>query len=74
MDVFSSLGEKIGKVSEVELVGSKNEIKLIYVKTEGKELVVPKGFVDKIEHGIFLNIRKNDLEVYNAGEKTNDEE
>src|SRR3989344_578240 len=70
MDVFSSLGEKIGKVYDVELVGNKNEIKLIHVKTEGKELVVPKGFVDRIGHGVFLNIRKNELEIYNESEKT----
>jgi len=74
MDVFSSLGEKIGKVSDVELVGNKNEIKTIHVKTEGKDFIVPRNFVDKIEHGVFLNIKKSELEIYNESKRKIEEE
>ncbi len=74
MDVFSSLGEKVGKVSDVELVGNKNEIKSIHVKAEGKDIIVPRNFVDKVEHGVFLNIKKNELEIYNEGKRKIDED
>ncbi len=69
MDVFSSVGEKIGRVTDIELAGNKNEIRSIRVKTPGRDTIIPATFVDRIGYGIFLNIRREELENYNESIK-----
>ena len=69
MDVFSSIGERIGRVSDIELAGNKNEIKSIRVKTLGRDMTIQAGFIDRVGYGIFLNIRREELESYNESIK-----
>ena len=61
MNVFSRMGENIGKVTDVELIGYRNEIKAIHVKYDGKDALIPLSFIVKIGEGVFLNVSKEEL-------------
>ncbi len=61
MNVFSRLGENLGKVTNVELIGYKNEIKAIQIKHEGKNVLIPLNYIVKIGEGVFLNVSKEEL-------------
>ena len=67
MSVFSRMGENIGKVTDVELIGYKNEIKAIHVKQEGKDILIPSSLIVKIGEGVFLNVAKDELTNFIEG-------
>ena len=60
-------GSVFGKVSEVDLFGGKNKLKAINVSTSsgsrmlGKEIIIENELIDRIGHGVFLNVSKSEL-------------
>ena len=67
MNVFSKIGETIGKVSDVELIGYKNEIKAIHVKANGKDALIPLSFIERVGEGVFLSVSKLELDNFLKG-------
>ena len=66
MSVFDNIGEKIGKVSEIEVYGFKNKIKKIYVRRGIKRrLEIPYQFIETIGYNIILSVNKKTLLEYN---------
>ena len=61
--VFDKNGKLIGKVSDIELIGSQNKIKNIIVKRGllGKKLKIPSEFIDVVGENIILNKTKESL-------------
>ena len=63
MSVFDKLGKLVGKVNNVELEGSTNKIKNIYVKPGifRKSLEIPRRMIQTIKYNIILNAEKSVL-------------
>ena len=73
LEVFSELGESLGKVSGIELEGIKNDIKVIYVRKGlfTKETQIPMSFVDKIGFSVLLKVKKDQVEDFNKSLEVN---
>src|SRR3989344_4969147 len=67
MIVFDKIGEKIGRVSELELFGERNKIKKLYIKRGimGGKLEIPYHFIDIIGYNVILTVKKKRLLNYN---------
>ena len=63
MSVFDKLGKLVGKVNNVELEGSTNKIKNIYVKPGifRKSIEIPRRMIQTIKYNIILNVDKSVL-------------
>ena len=63
MSVFDKLGKLVGKVNKVELEGSTNKIKNIYVKPGifRKSIEIPRRMIQTIKYNIILNVDKSVL-------------
>ena len=63
MSVFDKFGKLVGKVNKVELEGSTNKIKNIYVKPGifRKSLEIPRRMIQTIKYNIILNAEKSVL-------------
>lgn len=63
MFVFDKHGKKIGKVTSIDLHGSKNKIKRIYVKPNlfQDKISIPINYIKSTEENVLLNVSKSHL-------------
>ena len=65
--VFDKDGKKVGTVSSIDLYGSKNKLKNIYVRpysflfSFGEKIVISEDYIDTIGDNVILNVTVNQL-------------
>ena len=69
--VFDRVGAKIGKVSQVELKGNKNQIQKLIVRLGVKRKIgIPLTFVETMDRNVILGISKEQLLDYVKQQKS----
>ena len=65
MKVFDKIGEELGKVYKIELVGNKNQLKKIYVKKGWfifkNTLEISPDLIETMGHNIILSVEKSKI-------------
>lgn len=61
MAVYDSKGNKVGKVSSVEMTEKGNKIKNLVISKLTGDIIIPPDCINKIGQSVFLSVRKEEL-------------